>query len=199
MGLTTDGEFTIWEVCVFEIKDTSHICVRNLDSNFEWVQAQVHSRGINSTVSLFGRDVCLIIIFYIIRHYEFRPFVSNSVDLMPLLQTALEQSRPLVVYVDSKKNTIDLAIFAKDNFPGDFKDGKFGAMHALLSSQERTLLNSDFAAGIILVMFCTSILEMGIDKHNLDAIVNIGPLHSGPCLPPPERKRLIGSRYIEDG
>jgi hypothetical protein len=84
----------------------------------------------------------------------------------------------LVVFVDSKKNTIDLAIFAKDNFPGEFKDGKFGAMHSLLSSQERTLLNSDFAAGIILVMFCTSILEMGIDKHNLDAIVNIGPLHS---------------------
>ena len=69
---------------------------------------------------------------------------------MPLLQTALEQARPLVVFVDSKKNTIDLAIFAKDNFPGEFKDGKFGAMHSLLSSQERTLLNSDFAAIIVI-------------------------------------------------
>ena len=54
------GSMCVGEVCVFEIKDTSQIWVRNIDSNFEWVQAQVHSRGINSTVSLFGREVCLL-------------------------------------------------------------------------------------------------------------------------------------------
>ena len=51
-------------------------------------------------------------------------------------------------------------------------------MHSGLSSEERTLLASEFSQSTILVLFCTSVLEMGIDKDNFATMVNVGPFHS---------------------
>ena len=77
-----------------------------------------------------------------------------------------------------KKDTINFNRFAKTKFPVAFREGKFGAMHSGLSSEERTLLASEFSQSTILVLFCTSVLEMGIDKDNFATMVNVGPFHS---------------------
>jgi len=110
--------------------------------------------------------------------YSFKPFTSNDVDLAPIMQSAIDAkgADPVVVFVDSKREAMDLWVWARDRFP-EHAD-RCGVSHSLRSADDRAITGRLFSNGDLDVVICTSVMEMGIDNPRLTRVICKGAVQS---------------------
>jgi hypothetical protein len=65
---------------------------------------------------------------------------------------------PVVVFVDSKREAMDLWVWARDRFP-EHAD-RCGVSHSLRSADDRAITGRLFSNGDLDVVICTSVMEM---------------------------------------